>query len=60
MHTDDLLVSEPNSFEVEITIEKLKKYKSPANNQLIQAGGNTLHFEIPILTDSIWNKEEMP
>jgi len=60
MHASEPLIYELNSFEVEITIEKLKKYKSPANNQLIQAGGNTLHFEIPILTDSIWNKEEMP
>jgi hypothetical protein len=27
MHTAELLEPEPNSFEVEISIEKLKKYK---------------------------------
>jgi hypothetical protein len=28
--------------------------------ELIQAGGNTLHFEIHTLINSIWNKEELP
>jgi hypothetical protein len=41
----------------------LDKYKSPGIDQipaeLIQAGGNTLYFEIHKLVNSIWNKEEL-
>jgi len=48
-HTAEPLVPRPNFFEVEITIEKLKRYKSPGIDeiltQLIQAGGNTLCSE---------------
>jgi hypothetical protein len=40
----------------------LKRYKSPGSDQiqaeLIQAGGETLRFEIHKLI--IWNKEELP
>jgi hypothetical protein len=43
IHTAETLVPEPSSFEVEIAIEKLKRYKSPGIDQiqaeLIQAGG---------------------
>jgi hypothetical protein len=50
MQTAEPLTPEPSSFEVEITIEKLQRYKSPHINQipteLIQAGGNTLHSKI--------------
>jgi hypothetical protein len=46
MHKAEPLVHEPSSFEVEITTEELKKYKSPGTDQIlvemIQAGGNTL------------------
>jgi hypothetical protein len=45
-------------------IGKLKRYKSPASNEipaeLIQAGGETLWSEIHKLINSIWNKEELP
>jgi hypothetical protein len=45
VHTAEPLIPEPNSFEVEITIEKQKRYKLPGIDQipaeLIQAGGNT-------------------
>jgi hypothetical protein len=50
MLTAELLVPEPSSFEVEIAIEKLKRYKSLGTDQipaeLIQAGDDTctLHF----------------
>jgi hypothetical protein len=48
MHTAQPLVSEPSSFEVEITTEKSKRYKSPGIDQilaeLVQAGGITLHY----------------
>jgi hypothetical protein len=50
MHTAEPLVSDTNPFEVEIAIEKLKRYKLPCVDQflseMIQAGGNnTLCFE---------------
>jgi hypothetical protein len=64
MHTVEPLVPKSSSFEVEITIEKLKRYKSPGIDQIpadvIQAGGNTLYSEIHKLINSIWNKEELP
>jgi hypothetical protein len=64
IHTAEPLVPEPSPFEVEIAIEKLKKYKSPGSDQilgeLIQAGGETLQSEIHKLIKSIWSKEELP
>jgi hypothetical protein len=49
---------------VEVAIGKLKTYKSPGADQipaeLIQAGGETLHYEIHELVKLIWNKEELP
>jgi hypothetical protein len=49
---------------VEISIAKLKKYKSPGSDQILaelyQAGGETLVSVIHKLLTSIWNKEEMP
>jgi hypothetical protein len=51
------LVPEPISFEVEIAIKNLKRYKSPSTDQipaeLIQAGGNTSRSEIDRLNYSI-------
>jgi hypothetical protein len=50
--------------EVEITIAKLKMYKSPGSDQipaeLIQTGGEMLLSVIHKLINSIWNKEELP
>jgi hypothetical protein len=64
IHTAEPLVPEPSSSEVEIAVEKLKRYNSPGIDQipaeLIQAGGNTLHSEIHKLINFIWNKEELP
>jgi hypothetical protein len=46
VHTAEPLVAEPNAFEVEIAIEKLKRHKSPGMDQipagLIKAGGRTI------------------
>jgi hypothetical protein len=46
MHTAEPLVPDPNLFEVEIAVAKLKKNKSPGSDQslaeLIQAGVETL------------------
>jgi hypothetical protein len=50
IHMAGPLVPEPSLVEVEITIGKLKSYKSPGNNQipaeLIKAEGETLCSEI--------------
>jgi len=34
IHTAEPLVPEPSAFEVEMAIEKLKRYKSSGNNQI--------------------------
>jgi len=51
-------------FEVEVAIEKLKIHKSPHTDWIIaklnNAGGRKIHSEIHKLTDSLWNKEELP
>jgi hypothetical protein len=64
IHTTEPLVPEPSSSDVEIAVEKLKRYKSPGIDQipaeLIQAGGNTLRSEIHKLINCIWNKEALP
>jgi hypothetical protein len=64
IHTAEPLVPGPSHLEVEISIGKLKKYKSPGSDQisaeLYQAGGETLMSVIHKLITSIWNKEEMP
>jgi hypothetical protein len=64
VHTAERLVHSPSPLENEILIEKLKKYKSPGNDQiwaeLIQAGGEMLLSAIPKLINSVWNKEELP
>jgi hypothetical protein len=61
VHTAQPLVLDGSPFEVEISLAKLKTYKSPCSNQvpavLIQAGGETLRSEIHKLVYSIWNME---
>jgi hypothetical protein len=56
-------VPESSAFEVEMTIVKLKRNKSPGIDQilgeLIKAGGRIIRSEIHKLI-SIWNKEEFP
>jgi hypothetical protein len=46
MRTGKPLVPEPSSVEVEVTVEKLQRCRSPDTDQIpaefIQAGGNTL------------------
>jgi hypothetical protein len=64
IHTDEPLVLGPIQLEVEISIAKLKNYKSPGSDQipaeLYQAEGETLVSVIHKLITSIWNKEELP
>ena len=57
---------EPSAFEFEfeLSIEKLKRHKSPGTGQipaeLTKAGGRPIRCEIHKLIISIWNKEELP
>jgi hypothetical protein len=64
IHTAEPLMPEPSLVEVEISIGKLKSYKSPGTDEipadLIKAGTETLYSEIHRLICSIWNKEEYP
>jgi hypothetical protein len=50
IHTAEPLVPDPSTFEVDITVAKLKGYKSPGSDQLqaefIQAGDEILHSDI--------------
>jgi hypothetical protein len=61
MHTAEPFVPEPSVSEVEVAIGKLKRYKSPGDDQipaeLIQAGEEILRSEIHKLIKLIWNKE---
>jgi hypothetical protein len=64
IHTAEPLLPGPSHLEVEISIAKLKKYKSPGSDQILaelyQAVGETLVSVIYKLITSIWNKEELP
>jgi hypothetical protein len=64
IHIAEPLVPHPGHFDVETAIVKLKKYKSPGNDQipaeLIQAGSETIQFKIYELINSISNKEQLP
>jgi hypothetical protein len=63
IHTAEPLVPDLSSFEVEIAIAKLKRFKSPGSDkipaELFQAGGETLRSEIHKRIHSTWNKEEL-
>jgi hypothetical protein len=64
IHTAEPLVPDPSTFELAVAIAKFKRYKSPGSDQIpaeiIQAGGETLRSGIHKLSNSIWNKEELP
>jgi len=57
-------VPEPNAFEAEMPLEKLKTHKSAGTvhipAELIKAGGRTTSSEIHKLTNPVWKKEELP
>jgi hypothetical protein len=63
IHTAESLVPEPSAFEVEMGIEKLKRYKSPGVDQIsaeiIKAGGTKICSEIQKRISSIWKKTEI-
>jgi hypothetical protein len=64
IHIAELQVPEPSAFEVEMAIEKLKRYKSPGIDQipaeLTKAGGSKICSEIHKLINSIWNRQKLP
>jgi hypothetical protein len=55
---------EPRDFGVEMAIEKLIRHKSPGNDQIpaefIQSGSRIFRAQIHKITNSIWNKDELP
>jgi hypothetical protein len=61
IHTAEPLVPGPSHLEIDISIAKLKNYKSPGSDhipaELYQAGGEILVSVIHKLITSIWNKE---
>jgi hypothetical protein len=63
-HTAKQFVPELRASEFQVAIGKLRRYKSPAFDQipaeLIQAGGETLRLRIHKLIKLILNKEELP
>jgi hypothetical protein len=63
IHTTDSQVPEPITFETEIGTEMSKRFKSSGTYipaEQIQAGGETLRFDIHELINSTWNNEELP
>ena len=64
IRTTEQLVTESNAFDVAIAIEKPKSHISSGNDQipaeLIKIDGRTIRSEIHKLTNSVWNKEELP
>jgi hypothetical protein len=64
VHIAEPLVPASSSLEFEISIAKLKQYKSPGSDKIpaeqIQAGGEILVSVIHKLVISIWNREELP
>jgi hypothetical protein len=64
VHTAEPLLPGPSRLEVEISIAKFKKYKSPGSDEiseeLIQTGSEILVSAINKFINSVWNKEELP
>ena len=64
IHTTEPLIPELSAFEVEMAIEEQKRHESPGIDQIpgemIKARCRTIRTEIHKLTNSIWNKEQLP
>jgi hypothetical protein len=63
IHSTEPLVSEPSAFEIEMAIEKLKRqitkyWSNPSKND--SSRDKTICSKIRTLTNSVWNKEELP
>jgi hypothetical protein len=63
MYTAETFVLEPSASEIQVAIEKLRRYKSPGVAQfpteLIKAGGQILRSEVHTLIKFILKKEEL-
>ena len=61
MHSAEPLESEPSAFEVQMAIEKLKRYKLPGIDEvpleLVQLGSKAVCSETHKVADSMWNKK---
>ena len=64
IHTTPPLVPEPGALEFEMTIENIKRHKSPSIDQipaeLIKTGRRTIRYDTHKLIYSISNGEELP
>jgi hypothetical protein len=64
VHSAERLVPGPSAFEVELAVEKLKRYKSPGSDQipaeLMKAGCRTVRSDTHKLIISIRNKKQWP
>jgi len=64
IYTAEPWIPEPSEIEVEMSVKKLKKFRSPEIDnipaELIKAGGTALIKELHKLIGVIWRKEELP
>ena len=64
IHTAKPLIPAPSAFKIEMAIEKLKSHKSSGIDQIpaekIEEGDRKIRSEVHKLTNSIWDKEELP
>jgi hypothetical protein len=64
IHTAKPLVPEMSAFEIDMTIEKLKRQILPGIDpipaELIKAGGRKIRSETHTHFNSIWNKKDLP
>jgi len=64
IYTAESLVPEPSAFAIEVSVQNLRRHKSPVIGQipadLIKARSRTVLSEIHKLITYIWNKEELP
>jgi len=64
IHTAEPWIPEPSETEIEMSVKKLKNFKSPGIDnipaELIKAGGTALIKELHKLISAIWRKEELP
>jgi hypothetical protein len=63
IHTEEQSVPQPSAFEIEMTIEKLKRHNhqllKKSQQKWLRQGGRTIRSEIHTLINSIWNKDEL-
>ena len=64
IHTTEIRVPEPSSYEFEVPLEKIKSHRSPGTDQipaeLVKTGRSTIRPDVSKLINSTWNKEKLP